>query len=106
MNLVQGFLGETECAVWLDDELHPVGEGRFEFDAHSPLNPWRIRTTCGAVDLRFTPGGMHAEQKDFKLLRSKFVQPVGTYEGTITVGKTTATLERVLGVAEDQDVLW
>lgn len=114
MNLVQGFLGETECAVWLvpehagtaGDELHPVGEGRFEFDARDPLAPWRITTTCGAVDLRFSPGGMHAEDKDFKLLKSKFVQPVGTYEGTIRVGNTTATLERVLGVAEDQDVLW
>lgn len=106
LNLTQGFLGEIECVVWLDDELHPVGEGRFEFNARDPMSPWRITTSCGAVDLRFTPGGLHAEHKDFKVLRSKFVQPVGCYDGTIKVGKTTATLERVLGVAEDQDVVW
>ena len=106
MNLTEGFLGATECVVWLDDELYPVGEGRFEFDPGDPRAPWRVRTACGAVDLRFAPGGVHAEHKDFKVLRSRFVQPVGAYEGTITLGDATATLEGVLGVAEDQDVLW
>ncbi|MBI2393311.1 MAG: DUF2804 domain-containing protein [Deltaproteobacteria bacterium] len=106
MNLVEGFLGSSECAVWLDDELHPISEGRFELNRARPLDPWRITTADGEVDLRFTPGGMHAEDKDFKLVRSSFVQPIGVYEGTIRVGGRTVTVERVLGVAEDQDTLW
>jgi hypothetical protein len=106
MNLVEGFLGECECGVWVDDALHPVGEGRFEFDANDPLKPWRIRTADGGVDLHFEPGGMHAEKNDFKVVRSHFVQPVGTYTGTIKLGDKTLTLDKVLGVAEDQDVVW
>ncbi len=106
MNLVQGFLGEVECGVWIDDELFPVGEGRFEFDKKDPLGPWRVKTTDGAVDLRFSPGGMHADRTDFKVIRSSFVQPVGVYSGTIEVSGRTFQLERVLGVVEDQDVLW
>ncbi len=106
LNLVEGFLGDKECGVWIDGALHPVGEGRFTFDANDPLAPWRVRTTDGAVDLKFTPGGMHAEKTDFKIVRSRFVQPVGVYDGTIRVGGRELVLERVLGVAEDQDVLW
>lgn len=106
LNLVQGFLGECECGVWVDDVLYPIGEGRFEFDPAAPTDPWRIRSADGALDLHFVPGGIHAERTDFKVLRSKFVQPIGAYSGTIKVGGKTLELEKVLGVAEDQDVLW
>ena len=106
MNLVEGFLGERECGVWLDDELHPVGEGIFSFDAKRPLSPWTIRTTCGAVDLAFEPHALHAESENLIVVKSRFVQPIGKYKGTIRVGGRTVTLDGVLGVAEDQDVLW
>jgi hypothetical protein len=106
LNLVEGFLGERECGVWIDDVLHPIGEGRFEFDPSAPTQPWRIRSTDGALDLHFAPGGIHAERTDFKVLKSNFIQPVGAYSGTIKIGDRTLELERVLGVAEDQDVLW
>jgi hypothetical protein len=106
MNLVEGFLGERECGVWIDDTLYPIGEGRFEFDPANPTQPWRIRSTDGALDLHFAPGGIHAEKTDFKVLKSNFIQPVGAYRGTIKVEGRTLELERVLGVAEDQDVLW
>jgi hypothetical protein len=106
MNLVEGFLGERECGVWIDDTLHPIGEGRFEFNRRSPEQPWIIKSADGAVDLRFEPGAIHAEHNDFKLLRSDFLQPIGAYSGTLRIDGRTLTLDRVLGVAEDQDVLW
>lgn len=105
MNLVEGFLGERECGVWANGELFGVGEGRFGFDPRDPLQKWTVRSECGAVDLRFSPGAMHAESTDFKVLRSKFVQPIGRYEGTIRVGGRSYEVD-ALGVAEDQDVLW
>lgn len=106
MNLVEGFLGERECGVWLDDALHPVGEGIFSFDEKRPLAPWNIRTTCGNVDLAFTPHAMHAEEENLVVVKSHFVQPIGKYRGTLRVGGRAVTLDGVLGVAEDQDVLW
>ncbi len=102
MNLVEGFLGECECGVWINDTLHPVGEGRFAFDERDPLRPWKISSTDGAIDLTFEPGGMHSEKNDFKVVRSRFVQPVGLYRGKIL----DHTVDGVLGVAEDQDVVW
>ncbi len=107
MNLVEGFNGEPECVVWIGDELVPVGEGRFQFDAKTPLEPWQVRTTCGAVDLRFSPVGMHAEKRALGLIRSEFVQPVGVFHGTLRVeGRLPIELVGVPGVVEDQSVKW
>jgi hypothetical protein len=105
-NLVQGFVGEPECAAWVDGELFPLKEGRFAFDREQPLSEWRVSTSDGAVDLRFKPGGMHSEEKNLGVVASRFVQPAGRYWGTLRVGGRDLVLEGVLGVTEDQDVLW
>ena len=106
LNLVQGFVGEPECAVWIDGEVHPLGEGRFEHDRDAPERPWRVRTDDGAVDLAFAPGAVHREERDLGLVRSRFVQPIGTWSGTIRAEGRTLVLDRVVGVVEDQDVKW
>jgi len=107
LNLVEGFIGSSECAVWIDDEVIPVGEGRFSFDASDPRRPWRVTTQDGVVDLTLTPGGVHAEHKDFKIVRSKFIQPSGLFRGTISVpGRAPIRIDRMPGVTEDQDILW
>jgi hypothetical protein len=105
-NLVQGFVGEPECALWIDGELFPLAEGRFAFDRDNPLSEWRVSTADGAVDLRFAPGGMHSEAKNFGVIASRFVQPAGAFRGTIRALGRELEIERMLGVTEDQDVLW
>lgn len=106
-NLVQGFVGEAECVAWIDGEIHPLSEGRIELDDRDPMAPWRVTTVGGEVDLRFDPGGVHDERHDYRVLRSKFIQPLGSYTGTITVpGRDPLALDGVLGVTEDQDVVW
>ncbi len=66
-----------------------------------------MRTADGELDLRFEPGAIHAEAHDFKLIASKFLQPAGSFSGTIRLpGRAPLELDRVLGVTEDQEVLW
>jgi hypothetical protein len=105
-NLVQGFVGEPECTAWVEGDVFPLREGRFAFDRDEPLAEWRVSTADGSADLRFKPGGMHSEAKNLGLIQSHFVQPVGTYAGKLRVGGKELTLDGVLGVTEDQDVLW
>jgi hypothetical protein len=106
-NLVQGFVGEPECALWIDGALYPLAEGRFTFDARRPLDPWQVRTEDASVDLRFEPGGIHQEHKNLGVVSSRFIQPVGCFSGTIHVpGRAPLVLARALGVVEDQDVRW
>jgi hypothetical protein len=107
LNLVQGFVGEAECSVWIDSELVPVSEGRVDFDPADLRAPWRVTTADGEVDLRFDPGDVHAEHRDYGVVSSKFIQPMGSYSGTLRLpGRAPIEIDRVLGVVEDQDILW
>lgn len=105
-NLVEGFVGEAECGGWIGDRLFALGEGRFQFDADRLMDPWRVTTTCGSVDLLFRPAAIHAEDKDMFVVRSKFIQPVGSFEGTLRLDGKTRTVVALPGVTEHQDVLW
>jgi hypothetical protein len=107
LNLVEGFVGEPECAAWVGDELLPLAEGRFEFNGDDLLAPWRVRTADGAADLVFEAGGMHREEKNLRLVVSHFVQVAGRFRGTIALpGRAPLRLDGVPGVTEDQDMLW
>ena len=106
-NLVEGFVGEPECAMWIDGALAPLAEGRFEHDPARPLDEWRLKTRDDGVALRFSPGAMHADDTNLGIVRSRFVQPVGVYSGTIRApGREPLEIDGVLGVTEDQDVVW
>lgn len=108
MNLVEGFVGEPECALWIGDELYPVGLGEIRPGSKSVLEPWDVRSRDGAVDLRFTPRGLHRDATDLRVIHSKFVQPLGSFEGELSAPGWPGKLvvRRMLGVTELQDVLW
>ncbi|HEY8074422.1 MAG TPA: DUF2804 family protein [Labilithrix sp.] len=101
-NFVSGFVGEAECAAFVDGRAHAMPEPRFSFDA--PTSPWRLE--ADGIDLVFEPGAMHAQYTNLGLVRSKFIQPAGTFSGTLRVSGRDRRVERVAGVVEDQDVLW
>lgn len=105
-NLVEGFVKEAECAAWFDGKLWPLSEGDIRFTEGKPLEPWVVKTRSGELDLRFQPSGMHADATNLGLVRAKFVQPAGVYSGTVRLGERTLALEDVLGVTEDQSVVW
>jgi hypothetical protein len=107
VNLVEGFVGEAECAAWVGRELIGLGEGRFTFDRARPAEPWRVGTSDGAADLTMTPGAVHEERRDLVVVGSRFVQPCGAWSGRLTLpGRSPLVIERALGVTEDQDVTW
>lgn len=107
MNLVEGFVGEPECALWIGDELIGVGEGRIVANREDERGPWSVRTACGAVDLRFVPEDFHRENRELLVVSSRFVQAVGRFEGTVTLADGRALRVRdAIGVTEDQNTLW
>jgi hypothetical protein len=107
INLVQGFVGEPECALWLGRELIGVGEGRIEAEDGDVPRSWRVTSACGAVALRFVAQDFHREDRQLLVVSSKFVQAVGRFEGVLRDerGRTHA-VRRALGVTEEQDTRW
>lgn len=109
VNLVEGINDETdetnENAVWIGRRVIPLGRARFDFNRQDPLDEWRVRTTDGAVDLSFRPLHVHREERDFKLIRSRFAQPVGTFQGRLRIDGEDYDVS-LAGVTEEQDVLW
>lgn len=104
LNVVQGFVGQAECAAFLGDKVLPVVEPHFDFDEADPMRPWRI--TGEGIDLSFEPGAVHAQHTQLYLVRSRFVQPVGLFRGKLELQGRDVQLDGVAGVVEDQDVLW
>ena len=104
LNLVEGFVGEAECAAFFGGEVLPIAEPRFELDVAQPMRQWRL--TGDGIDLAFEPGGIHAQHTNLGLVKSRFIQPVGIFTGTVRVGRRDVYVEGLPGVVEDQDVLW
>lgn len=103
-NVVEGFVGDAECAVFFDGKIFPLFAPRFTFDRARLRDPWRVQGE--GVDLTFEPGGAHEQHMNLGLIKSRFVQPVGTFRGTLVIEGRTVAIDDVLGVVEDQDVLW
>ena len=102
LNLCAGFVGGAECAIFIDGNVFLLVEPRITFE--DPLGAWLVRGR--GLDLRFVPGAMHVESTNLILVRSRFLQPVGVFTGTIELGHRSVALVDVPGVVEDQDVLW
>jgi hypothetical protein len=103
-NVVQGFVGEAECAAFFGGEVLPIAEPRFSFDIDAPMRAWRL--VAAGIDLAFEPGAVHAQNTNLLVVKSRFIQPVGHFTGTIRVKGRDLKLTSLPGVVEDQDVLW
>lgn len=107
-NLQQGYFGTQENVLWLDGQPIGLGAAQFEFDAAQPLQPWRVRTDDGLLDLRFTPEGARGERRNLLIAASDYVQPVGRFDGLVRAAPDAPPREVVAlaGVTEDHRSRW
>lgn len=101
LNLVAHFNNGLENALWLDGELQPLAQACFDYDCRDLTRPWRVSTVDGVVDLRFTPDGQRAERLNALLLKSRFAQPFGRFEGRVGPDRVSG-----FGVVEEHAALW
>ncbi len=110
LNLVEGFNESSEQsnenALWLGPRLIPLDRAHFEFDRSDAMQQWKVVTVDGAVDLQFSPIHAHREERDYRIVKSHFVQPLGFFEGKIRVDGEILQVSGLAGVTEDQDILW
>ena len=99
VNLVSGFVGPAECVMLGPAGPTPLEEPSFQFDATDYQKPWRLHGD--AIDLRADVKGMHTDNKRLLLVRSDFVQAAAVLHGSVRGNDV-----RLLGVVEDQDIVW
>ena len=101
LNLVAHFNNGLENAMWLDGELIPLAQASFDYDARDLSRPWRVTSLDGIVDVRFTPDGQRAEHLNALVLKSRFAQPFGRFEGRVGQSRVSG-----FGVVEEHAALW
>lgn len=103
-NVTEGFVGEAECAAFVDDRVVPLKQPRFALDRKATERPWQL--SGPEIDLTFDVGAVHAQRTNLLLVRSRFLQPVGAFRGRLVLDGQDVELDGVPGVVEDQDVVW
>ena len=105
VNLVAHFMNGHENAMWLGDRLLPLSQAVFQYDPAQLLQPWRVHTLDGLLDVQFTPEGERREDISVGLLASRFTQPFGRFSGTLKTAQGVKKIEG-LGVVEQHHAKW
>jgi hypothetical protein len=97
----------SERTVWIDGEPAEVGPVRFAPDL-SAVTALGVRSSPGpgrapAGALRFHPEAERTRRENLLLVRSRYRQPFGTFDGELPGGVDLTT---GYGVMEDHDVYW
>jgi hypothetical protein len=107
-NLQSGYFGANENALWLDGDLIPLGPARFAFDPARPMADWHVSTEDGLLDLVFTPEGARREDKNLIVAASRYIQPIGVFNGWVRTrsGGAQRAVVNLTGVTEDHHSRW
>lgn len=93
-----------ENAIWLDGELHALGNLQFTLPNQPLQQKWRLDGE--GVQLEFTPQCARQQDVNLGLIRSRFIQPFGHFDGTVQVGQERLDVRHAFGVVEDHLALW
>jgi hypothetical protein len=107
-NLQSGYFAGHENALWLDGRLIALGAALFDFDVQRTHLPWNVRTDDGLLELTFRPEGERREDRNLIVAESRYVQPVGTFNGKVRASPQAPwrDVAGLLGVAEHHHSRW
>lgn len=104
INLQQGYFGGAENALWLEGELLPLGEVRFDMTPDGLC----VRTADGLVELHFTPDGERRDDKQLLVASSRLRQQIGVFDGWVRATPDAAprAVRRLAGMVEQHHARW
>ena len=99
--------GLLENTVWINGKPEGAGEMIFTYDPQNPLLPWKIKSRDGLIDLTFKSEGIRRANDNLGIIKSRFIQPCGSFEGSIQTGETSPIhFSNVGGVVEEHHAKW
>ena len=85
-NMIEADEVFNENCFWIDGRISCLPASRFEFN--EIMEPWKIKTTDGNLNLTFVPQGERAQKINFAgLISSDYHQPFGKYSGEFRDGR-------------------
>jgi len=110
LNLGFGF-GDTgaanENAIVLEGRVHKLGEVRFDYDPADLLQPWRMASADGRLDLAFVPFYDRTAKTNLGVIASEVHQMFGRYEGRVVADDgEVIRLDGIVGFAEEHHARW
>ena len=107
-NLQQGYMGEAENAIWLQNQLYPLSAVRFDFDPQQPMHAWQICSEDGLLQLQFTPEGLREKNQNLLIASSRYIQAIGRFDGYLTDPRSGSrhVVQALCGVTEDHYARW
>ena len=107
-NLQAGYFGAHENVLWLNGKIIPLAAAQFDYTARDPLAPWHVATADGMLELDFRAEGVRREDKNLLIAASRYVQPIGTFNGWVraTPNSTKVVIKQLVGVTEDHRSRW
>lgn len=110
LNFGYGFSDRTpasENLLLYRGRAHKLGEIRFHFDRHHWLNPWRISSDDGRVELEFIPRVDRNSHFNTLIIASEQHQVFGHYRGRVTLDNgQVLQLSHLPGFAEEVRNRW
>ncbi len=100
--------GATENAIIVDGEVVKIGdELAWSYDWDAPMQPWRVRSPDGRLDLMLTPRFDRHARTEAVVLGTQVHQVFGTWDGQVpTPAGDAVTVEGLVGFAEESRSRW
>ncbi|MEE4250388.1 MAG: DUF2804 domain-containing protein [Alcanivoracaceae bacterium] len=97
----------TENCLWLNGELIKVDTVRFDYNRDDLMQPWKVVSLDGQVELTFVPQGNHKEKMNLGLFASNFNQLFGQFQGVLRpAGRDPIEIKQLNGFVEEQYAKW
>lgn len=97
-------LAAGEDVVWWDGVPHALELTGLSHGTDDPEGPWRLTTP--RTELTLSPVAVRRAHEQLPLVTSSYVQPFGTWAGTLPDPAGAPTAVRLAGVAEDHLAVW
>lgn len=93
-----------ENVVWWDGIPYPLALSHLEPVADGAAGRWRLAGE--GWDLRFEPVAVRAATENLLVVRSRYVQPIGSFRGTLPGPDGAPIAVTIHGVTEDHAATW
>ena len=105
LNLAQPTSAEN--AFWIDGKRYQIGPVHFSYNEKNPLEPWKITSEDGQIDLVFQGEGCRRQNLNYQIISSRFQQPFGYFSGTLhPKGHDPVKIDAITGVVEEHFAKW